>query len=598
MKSAITENTTQKEVLKEYENSKNLFLAFLGGLTSCLLSLIPSWNDWSIPLKVTISIITGIFTLLCLWFLIKIIQSGKESKKIKNQDLEERIIDEAKQKIRYTALLIICYQKSKTGEVKFMTERKGNYVIHCDMDPYKSVQEQKENIINYLAITYSIQKNLIIDVSPLSEEPFFSIKPIHGETTQNGFIFYQIHLKKKAKQNLLSHRDASWKSIQEMEEIPELMGRNQDIVMALNDNKAKIVESFGDSRGPIHIIWNITKECPYKCAICATRDETRPELSTDDKLRVLRHIFSAKEHISTLDFAGGDPMYKDGVRTVIMQAIDILGEDFVSITTTGKGIQAMDSTPEEDMAKLLSRCEVTIDASHENLATDASKSSAFSRRSPEYCNHNYAQIQSVSENLQYLIINIPILDDDLDEKEISNLKVKLLRLKQNYSDIQIEAQIIRLMPVGAFNDSYICDSYGKYQPLNIAKKIKACVEEIGISCRYHCSLRILPMIEKHDYRCNMLSSKIGIDCSGNVFACTWGAYLPLPEGYSITDNPFYIGNLVESSLQDILDGKGSKTEAYKRISRDISNQIPKPYCEAISWFFKNTLDENNDPLSK
>ena len=122
MKSAITENTTQKEVLKEYENSKNLFLAFLGGLTSCLLSLIPSWNDWSIPLKVTISIITGIFTLLCLWFLIKIIQSGKESKKIKNQDLEERIIDEAKQKIRYTALLIICYQKSKTGEVKFMTE--------------------------------------------------------------------------------------------------------------------------------------------------------------------------------------------------------------------------------------------------------------------------------------------------------------------------------------------------------------------------------------------------------------------------------------------------------------------------------------------
>lgn len=192
-------------------------------------------------------------------------------------------------------------------------------------------------------------KNQIEDVLPLSREPFFSIKPIHGETTQNGFVFFQIKLKKKAKQNLTSHRDVAWKSIQEMEGMPELMGRNQDIVMALNENKTRIVDSFEDLYGPIHVIWNITKKCPYNCAFCATNDVSRKELCTEEKLKVFNHIFSIKEKISTLDFAGGDPMYDSGIRTVIIQAINSLGEDHVSVTTTGKGIQAI---PSKERSKL------------------------------------------------------------------------------------------------------------------------------------------------------------------------------------------------------------------------------------------------------
>lgn len=597
LKTAISDNEVRKDVIKEHENSKNMLIALFGGLTSCVLTLIPSWNSWENPLRVAVAFISTVFLIGFLWFLSKLIQATRALKIHKKEDLNEYIIDEAKKKIRYTALLIISYQMRKTGKVVFMTEKQGNYLVHCDMDPNKEIEDQKDGIINYLATTYNIQKSQVADVIPLSMDPFFSIKPIHNEETQNGFVFFQIKLKKKAKQDLVSHRKVTWMSIEDMEKEPGLMGRNQDIVMALNEIKTKITDTFEESGGPIHIIWNITKKCSYDCAICATHDDLRSELSTEGKLQVLNHIFSAKDYISTLDFAGGDPMYDEGIRTVIIQAVNSLGQDHVSVTTTGRGIQAATNTTEEDIPKLLGRCEITIDASHENLTCD-SQNSVFSRNSPEYCSHNFSQIQSVSDNLQDLVINIPLLDDDLSDNEIDNLISKLAKLKQEYSEISIETQIIRLMPVGSFcnNDNYI-SQYAKYNPIDLAKKIKSRIDKLGIPCRYHCSLRVLPDIEPCGKRCTMLDKKIGIDCSGNVFACSWGAYLNM-SGKSISENPFYLGNLVSTNLKNILDGQGSRTSAHKRISRDISNHTIKQYCEAISWYFKNDVNENNDPLSK
>ena len=597
LKSAISIHEDQRDTKSEFENSRDVFLAILGGFVSCLLTLFSSWKAATINIKILISVFSIIFLFLTFWFFIKMIQAWIKLKRIGRQDLETYLLDEAKKDIRYTALLIICYQKSKTGEVSFMTEKNGNYLVHCDMDPFKGVDEQRESIINYLANTYNIHKNHIVDVIPLSGNPFFSIKPIHEKPTQNAFVFFQIKLKKKAKQSLSTHKDVSWKSIQEMEDMPELMGRNQDIVMALNENKTKIFDSFDDYRGPLHIIWNITNKCPYSCAICATHDDARKELKTEDKLKVLNNIFSAKESISTLDFAGGDPMCDSGTRTVIIQAINSLGEDHISITTTGMGIQSIDDLTEEELSKLLSKCEITIDASHENLSPPPEQQSTrFSRNSPQYCKNNFEQIQSTSETLRHLIINIPLLDDSLDEIEIQNLISKLSKLKQQYPELQIDAQLIRLMPVGAFKDKWDKDSYKKYSPIKLAKKLKAKIEGIGISCRYHCSLRVLPEIEESDPYCSMLEQKIGIDCSGNVFACTWGAYLPLRDN-DIEKNPFYLGNVVSTSLKEIIGGHGIRTDAYKRIFRDIQNKTRKPYCEAVSWYFNHSTSENNDPLS-
>lgn len=598
LRKAILENNSRKKAEAEYENSKNVFLAMLGAFVSCFLSIIPAWGEWELLFIIIVFVLCFIFLFVSLWFLIKMLQALAKLRQTNSQNLEEIIINNVKDEILYTALLIICYQSPKDGEVKFMTEKKGNFLIHCEMNPENDVYEQNDLIINYLATTYNVQKRYVTDILPLSKEPFFSIKPIHGETKQNGFIFFQVKLKKKAKQNLINHLDGSWKSIREMEEQPDLMGRNQDIVMALNENKTKIIDSFGDSYGPLHIIWNITNECAYNCAICATRDSARPEISTNDKLRVLNNIFSAKEKISTLDFAGGDPMYKSEIRTVIIQAINLLGEEHISVTTTGRGIEEAGQTSEDEISKLLRKCEITLDASHENLA-EIAKKSPFSRNTPDYSAFNYKQIQDVAENLQTLVINIPLLDDDLSDDEINILVSQLLKLKNENQEVQIEAQIIRLMPVGAFDDN--CsdnDKYKNYDPINTAKKIYNSISKIGISCRYHCSLRVLSRLEPCDLHCNMLEKKVGIDCAGNVFACTWGAYLKLPSNYDITQNPFYLGNLVTSDLKNILEGQGTRTNAHKRLSKDISKHTPKHYCEAVSWFFQKKIDNNGDPLSK
>ena len=106
--------------------------------------------------------------------------------------------------------------------------------------------------------------------------------------SSNGTVSYT-HLdvykrQKKSKSSLSNHRLVLWKSLREMESDPDLMGRNKDIVMALEEIKTKIVDTFENTYSPIHIIWNITKECAYDCAICATRDASRKELPTEKKL--------------------------------------------------------------------------------------------------------------------------------------------------------------------------------------------------------------------------------------------------------------------------------------------------------------------------
>lgn len=594
LKSAVKFDKSRNNTQKDFEKSKNMVFAMIGHFVSCVFTGF-SWNSWGIIFKIFFIVISVAVIIIFVWNISQCIQARQKINSSGKTNLEEDIVGESKRRIRYTALLVISTQDKETGQVKLMTEKNDNFLIHCDMDPNKEINEQQESIKNYLATSYDVARNHIIEIVPFSTEPFYSIKPIHGEITQNGFVFFKIKLRKKAKNKLVNHRLSVWMTIQQMEDVPELMARNQDIIMALRENQTKISDSFEDLNGQIHVIWNITRRCPYSCAICATKDETREELSTDDKLNVLNHIYSAKDSISTLDFAGGDPMYNGGIRSVIMQAIHLLGSEHVSVTTTGRGIGAIKDVAEEEIEQLLKRCEITIDASHENLSDDY-QNTIYSRLSAEYCRDNYSQIRNRSENISCLTINIPLINDDLNDDEIEKLISKLKKLKHDYSEIQFEAQIIRLMPVGALGDVNK-EQYREYQPINVAKKIKTRIEGIGIVCRYHCSLRILPEIGVCDNRCSMLERKIGIDCSGNVFACTWGAYLQLPENSDVTQNPFYLGNLVTTDLKSILDGRATTTEAYRRISQEVRNHTNRPYCEAVSWFFSQETETNHDPLS-
>ena len=50
----------------------------------------------------------------------------------------------------------------------------------------------------------------------------------------------------------------------------------------------------------------------------------------------------------------------------------------------------------------------------------------------------------------------------------------------------------------------------------------------------------------------MLKSKLGIDSCGHVYSCIWGAYIPEFLGKDPKENPFYLGDLKEDTLYDII----------------------------------------------
>jgi len=458
-----------------------------------------------------------------------------------------------------------------------------------------SAFEQRNTIINYLRATYPINENDVLSVIPMEETPTFSIKPVHDRVDLNAFIIFSVRLKKRAKSNLVNGRGTTWLTIADMKARPEAMGTNRDVINMLESVSAKLTDSFEDSIGPLHIIWNITKQCDYQCSICATHDPHRKELLATDKMKVFNSICTAKTKIRILDFAGGDPCCSDDSVQVIKSAINVLDAERVSVTTTGNGLKKL---CEDDRVGMLTQCEITIDAAHESLSS-ATKAGTFSRQQEQYSTTNLEVAHDLSEHVQKLVINVPILDDDLTDEEIDILGNKINAIKTHYPELKLKHQLLRLMPVGAFIPSHRKDDYiSHYNPIDAAKRIKEKIESFGIECRYHCSLRILPEINDCTENCGMLMQKLGIDCAGNVFACAWGAYFPLSKDCDITKNPFYLGNLLETNLSKLLDENlSTKTEQYRNIFREVNGSTKRRFCSVISWYSQETMFENHDPLS-
>lgn len=96
------------------------------------------------------------------------------------------------------------------------------------------------------------------------------------------------------------------------------------------------------------IIWNLTKICPWDCAICCVtalhaRETTKSqlkikqkgcgmELSLAEKMQVLRDICDEGFNI---DFSGGDPLYYSEDMQVVEQATMWLPANKISVSMTG-----------------------------------------------------------------------------------------------------------------------------------------------------------------------------------------------------------------------------------------------------------------------
>ena len=488
-----------------------------------------------------------------------------------------------------------------TGVMRLVNKTDGriNYLVgsdyflpHCVLNPENEIDEQHDSIIDSLRNNFEIRPNDVVKIIPIDNTVHYSIKPVHDKIQLNAFVFYDIEIKEQIKDELTqTGKDFQWMTLHEMKESADAMSTNKDVITLLESFPVP-KDSFVNPFGNIKIIWNITKSCPYKCAICATHDDNRRELSSTEKLEVLNNIITAKSSIKSLDFAGGDPLHDIDSVNIIRASASSLGYDKISITTTGKGLS--NSKLKIDNLKNITQCEITIDAAHKNLSAK-SNDNIFSRNEAGYSDNNIESINLVSEWASNIVINIPIINDDLTDIEIGNLMEKVKQI-QRHVKIKVSASLIRLMPVGKANTSISTGEYSNYQPLNVVDKIKKKLEENGIPCKLHCSLRILPYFCKDvcEHHCNMLENKLGIDCAGNVFECAWGAYLPginSPE-----ENPFYLGNLTENTLSELLTGK-NRTVPYRKIHSEIDSQNYRSFCSVISYYMGKSLFDDFDPLS-
>lgn len=569
---------------------KELTITLTSNILLNLFALLLSFSSMPLYAKIIAGIILGgisIYAIVCLtrWL--------DAYNKVKNKtpvSLTDMLIEKAKENIKYTAIARITYKDK--SEMKYLLGE-DFFLPHCTMDKALTIYDQEKNIQQSLFDDFGIRETGIIRISPVDEKIYYSIKPVHGSVHMNAFVFFDVTIQEQLKEKLLESNNGKrrWLSIENMKKSTTAMATNKDVIEFL-ETLPKPKECFENILGNIKIIWNITSKCPYNCAICATHDEKREELDLEGKLQVLNSISTANHMIKSVDFAGGDPLQFDGSSTFIKSATAQLGAGKVSITTTGKGLSKL---TDDEFINAIKHFELTIDASHAVLGTE--RLGAVSRNEENYFNDNIENISLISGHSDSLTINIPIINDDLTEQEIENLISRILQIKNRMSGIDIDASLIRLMPVGKMHTVISKKEYEKYNPISVAKNIKSKLEGQGIPCKLHCSLRVLPDFydgPRCKEHCNMLESKLGIDCAGNVFACAWGAYLQSND--PPTKNPFYLGNLTRVPLIKILTG-ASKTKCYTEIFNQIENKNHRQFCSVISYYQKKTLFTNNDPLS-
>ncbi len=315
------------------------------------------------------------------------------------------------------------------------------------------------------------------------------------------------------------------------------------------------------------IIWNITKKCGFHCSICATQSDGKRELSYEEKRKVLSKICSLKAELRELDFAGGDPLFDKDSRKIIGEAINELGREKISITTTGIGIAQLSA---EEKKHYLYKCELSLD-NIENCDFQIRKENLYSKKNLEAINESKKYIQN-------LTINIPIFET---ERRIDSLK-NLICIINEIEVQNLSVNILRYMPVGK---AKLCDYPKLYSPERYIDYIEKNLRR-DIHLNVHCAMRGIRGVNDN---CGMLLRKIGIDCEGNIFMCAWAGYLQVDR----ERNPFYLGNIFEQDFESLL-----KNEKVTKMQSNL-NKIHKGCC-IFSYLCSDSHDmfSNKDPLFK
>lgn len=285
----------------------------------------------------------------------------------------------------------------------------------------------------------------------------------------------------------------------------------------------------------LSIIWNVTYKCPWKCKFCVMDAGScgapkKKELSLEEKLQICRNIDIPNVKV---DLSGGEVMCDKTHLTLIDELSKKLGKEYVGISTSGFKIDK-----DEEIAKFLSTRVHDVE-----MTMDAIPGIHYCYREDAY--HETAG--NAAKNLKkagiYTGLQTVLTREHMEHQEL------LIGLRDFMVENKIdEWSIIRYYPSGRgehFKNLAMTDEENR----NLVNKISNMCKGTGINLDIH---YLLPGSKK-DSQCRCVKKSIGILPDGNVTACFWG----LDDSGSIKDSKFYLGNLLEQPLSEILESKNA-----------------------------------------
>jgi len=550
---------------------KEKFTTFVSVIISMLTSIILTTATAVEGIKIfkNNKIFSGIALIVIFSLVYGVLQYFKSKKSVK---LLDEIYDSVIDNSDHTAIFLVSkIHEDGRGrkEIELLTEKHENretFIIYLRLKNKWDIDDKTIN--KELASKLGIGEKSI-RINQLPSFNYIKRTSDSGAEKLIRYQFFQTEIDINLKNNL--PKKFEWMSLDHLTKDLSSQIHNHDVIKYINEHlKSSIKDSFSHFTVPtsLKVIWNITNKCGFDCQICATKSGNRRELNENEKARALLSILTlGKEKIRELDFSGGDPLWDDHSRKIIKYAISQLGQERVCVTTTGRGIEKAENQ-QGDLSELLYNCEITIDEGNE--IPDSL------RGQQEYSQKNSIQVQKNRKKVHKLIINVPILKTDMPEEDVE----KLVDMISNIDVDNKEVVLLRLMKVGKMEEGYP----ENYNPEKFIELFQKYAQEHRITVNLQCSLR-----GKYQQGfCNMLEEKIGIDCTGNVFACAWGGYISCN---SIEENPFYLGNVLKQDLCIIL--KEEKALALKTAIRRNTNQCRVFSC-GYSTDGKFAID--NDPL--
>lgn len=306
------------------------------------------------------------------------------------------------------------------------------------------------------------------------------------------------------------------------------------------------------------VIWNLTRACPWNCAICcvsglyvcgttdvqSTLKENNRELAFAEKLAVLK-ILADKDF--GIDFSGGDPLYYDEDFHVVEQATRLLPSRKIGVSMTGGKITAT----KLNLLKKVGVVEFTLD----NLPK--------TKNPFRPCRYNFASIiamkKCVAAGIKTRAVTV-LYSTTINEKNLENIYRWLCK-----NSIP-EWELLRFYPVGrATKFVDIVPSDQEYlKTMEFLRGLRGFTKIF-----FQHSLRILERTTK----CPAVVDSIGILPDGQVIACAW----------AIDENcrpfkGFCLGKLPEDDLDEILE-RAVKISGYSERAK---------FCRTIAYTQKVT----------